>query len=154
MSTSDRPDRDEVRRWLMAELDGELDGATQQELERRIREDPELARERESMRRVKEVTGMMTYREPPEEVWGTYWGSVYNRFERGVAWILASVGAIVLLAYGAWNALGGLWGDASVPLFVRLAVFALVMGGIILLVSVAREKWFTASRDPYKEIRR
>ena len=44
--------------------------------------------------------------------------------------------------------------DSEIPAFFKTAIFAMVMGGIILSLSVIREKWFTHRKDPYKEIQR
>lgn len=152
MSPEDR--RERARRWMMAELDGELAASDREALERLLETDDALRAEWEKMQRVKEVTQTMSYREPPEEIWGTYWESVYNRFERGAGWILISVGVLVLFGYGLWEWVATLMEDSSLPGFVRLALFATLFGGAILLVSVIREKWFAHRRDPYKGIQR
>ena len=91
---------------------------------------------------------------PPEEQWRVYWQDVYNRMERGLGWILVSVGAIVLASYGLWEAVSEMLEDASVPWFLKLAFFALGAGAIILFVSALREKLFTRKHDPYKEVER
>jgi hypothetical protein len=139
---------------MMAALDGEITAAERCELERGLEADAEARLDWERVSRVKEVTGAMRFREPPAEVWDRYWTSVYNRFERGIGWILVSVGAIVLLCYGAWAWVQALLADTGLPLFLKLAITALAFGLIVLAVSVAREKLFTWRRDPYKEIER
>jgi hypothetical protein len=139
---------------MMAALDGELSAAERTELDRSLARDPELKREWERLRRVKEVTDTMKLRRPPEEVWGTYWQSVYNRLERGFGWILVSVGTIVLLAFGLWEGVGALLDDAQLPAFVKVAIFAASFGLVVLLFSVIREKLFVRRRDPYREIER
>jgi ferric-dicitrate binding protein FerR (iron transport regulator) len=147
-------DRERVNRLMMAALDGETTSDEWRELQGVLARDPEIREEWERMTRVKEVTGTMAYRDPPKEVWGRYWTSVYNRLERGAAWILVSIGAMVLLAYGAWEGLQAMWADATIHLFVKIAVMAVVVGLIVLLVSTIREKLFTRRHDPYKEIER
>jgi ferric-dicitrate binding protein FerR (iron transport regulator) len=139
---------------MMAALDGEISEQERRELDRRLAADAALREEWERMRRVKEVTSEMGFREPPEEIWGRYWSSVYNRAERGVGWVLASVGVIVIAGYLAWELVGKLVADSSIPLPVKLAIFAVALGSIILVVSVGREKYFAWRRDPYKEIER
>lgn len=143
-----------ARALMMAALDNELSSVEQAELERLLSSDKDLNREWDRLRAVKEVTKTMTFREPPEEVWDTYWVSVYNRTERGLGWILLSVGLLVLYGYGIWHWINALLSDESIPGFVRLALFAVMLGGAILLVSVIREKWFTGRKDPYKEVQR
>jgi len=138
----------------MAALDGELDDAEREDLDRRMAEDPELREEWDRMSAVKEATGRLRLRTPPDEVWDDYWQSVYNRAERGFAWIVVSVSAAVLLGWGAWRALEALLADRDVPIVLKVAVFGVVLGGIVLLVSVVREKWFTGRRDPYRGVQR
>ena len=143
-----------ARGLMMAALDEELDAAQQHELDALLEADPELREEWERLQRVKEVTREMQLRKPPEEVWGIYWTSVYNRLERGVGWILLSLGATVLLVFGGWELTQALLADTDLPPLVKLAVFAVVAGLAVLGVSVAREKWFVSRRDPYRGVER
>ena len=64
------------------------------------------------------------------------------------------MGAIVVFGYGIWIALHDLLADTDLPAFVKLGIFALLLGGLVLLVSVIREKLFTRGKDPYKEVQR
>lgn len=114
--------------------------------------DPGLAEDWRTMARLKEVTAGMTLRRPPDEVWDSYWGGVYRRIERGIGWILTSVGAIVVLSYGVWQAVRDLVADATLPVVIKVAILALIVGLIVLLVSVIREKLFVRRRDPYKDV--
>jgi len=147
-------DREHIRHLMMAAIDGEIDDRDRKELDRALAEDASLREEWLRVHRVKEVTATMGLQEPPQEVWDEYWTSVYNRFERGIGWILVSIGAMVLLAYGAWKWVEVIWGDTGVPLFLRLAILTVAVGFIILILSVIREKLFTRRHDPYKEVQR
>jgi ferric-dicitrate binding protein FerR (iron transport regulator) len=146
--------REQVRRQMMAALDGELSGKERAELDRALAEDSELRGEWERLARVKEATEEMRYIEPPEETWAHYWVSVYNRLERGFGWVLVSICALVLIGYGTWHAIGELLADSAVPGFIKLAIFAGVFGALILLFSVIREKLFVRRDDRYKEVQR
>lgn len=139
---------------MMAALDDELSSRERAELERLLGEDTALREEWDRLEKVKEATGEMKYVEPPEEVWDNYWVSVYNRLERGVGWILISIGAMVLIGWAAWHAVGAMLADSDLPGFIKVAVFVVVMGAIILLVSVIREKLFTRRSDRYKGVQR
>ena len=77
------------RYLLTAALDDELEAGERAELGRRLAADPRLRAEWERLTRLKELTKMSTISNPPEEQWGTYWQSVYNRLERHTACILA-----------------------------------------------------------------
>ena len=154
MSDVDPNDRDRVLRLMMAALDGEIDGAGRAELDALLRSEAGLRSEWDRLRGLKEVTAMMTLKKPPEEVWDRYWVSVYNRLERGVGWVLVSIGAVVVGSYGLWSAVRAILRDAMMPWVLKGALLLLIVGGVMLLVSVVREKYFTHSRDAYKEVER
>ena len=141
-----------ARNLMMAALDGEITPSEQQELNQLLNDAPGLRLEWERLEKVKEVTRSMMYRDPPDEVWEDYWVSIYNRCERGVGWLLVTVFSVVLLSWGAWEILAAMFEDNSLPWFLKLSVMGVAVGGIILFVSVAREKWFVRKTDPYKEV--
>jgi anti-sigma factor RsiW len=148
-------DRARAHALMMAVLDGEASEAERHELETLVASDAALQAEWARLRRVQEVMATMTLQRPGEEVWEGYWQSVYRRAERGVAWVLISLGSAALLAWGAWRGVARVLGDRALPLWVKGAVLALVVGGALLVVSVAREKLRLKRRDPYdKEVTR
>lgn len=139
---------------MMAALDDELSSVERAELEKLLSADEGLRKEWERLETVKEVTATMTFREPPEEVWETYWVSVYNRAERSLAWLFLSLGLIVLFAWAGWRAVDAILTDSQIPLLIKIAIFAAVLGGGVLFFSVVREKWFARKHDAYKEVLR
>ena len=152
--TDDTGRIDRVRELLMRALDDELDSAQHDEFERLLSDNPELREEWNHLSRLKEVTANMKLRNPPEEMWDGYWTSVYSRFERGLAWILVSVGAIVFGSWGAWAVVRDLMADNDLPTFAKWGMLALIVGLVMLLVSVLRHRLFVSKSDPYKEIER
>ena len=150
----DSPDAERARALMMAALDGEISPQERRELDGMLAASTQLAAEWRRLSRVKDVTAGMTLERLPEEVWDRYWRSVYRRTERGLAWILISAGVVVLAGYWLWHTLAALLTDTTLPPVIRFALFALLLGGAILLVSVARERLFTHRRDPYKEVAR
>jgi hypothetical protein len=110
----------------------------------RNEDNPELAGEWKRLSRLKEVTANMNLRNPPEEMWAGYWTSVYSRLERGLAWILVSIGAIVLGSWGSWQFVQDLMADADLPKFVKWSILALLVGLVMLLVSVLRHRVFVS----------
>lgn len=154
MSGNGTAARERLRHLMMAALDGEIDAPERAELERALESDPELRSEWERLGRVKEATGMVTLTEPPEEVWETYWTSVYNRLERGFGWILASLGAILLLSWGGWLLVRNIVESPQVPTVVKGGLLLLIGGGVVLFVSVVRERIFMRSGERYGRVRR
>lgn len=149
-----RTPEERARRLIMASIDGELASGERDELERLLDAHPTLRTEWARLQRLKEVTEAMALRPAPEEVWSDYWASVYSRLERGIGWILFSLGAIVLLSYGAWTGVKELVADATMPWFIKVSLLAVTIGTVVLLVSVVREKVFVGRRERYKDVER
>ncbi len=146
---------DRFKALLMGQIDGELAPGERKELEEHLAGCPECRRELEEFRKLKEVTDMVRFEEPEDRVWEHYWGGIYNRLERGLGWILASVGAILLLAFGAFRLIETLLTDPTVSLVLKLAVSALLLGVVVLVVSLVRERVFGLKHDRYsREVKR
>lgn len=112
----------------------------------------EYQEEYKSLKQIKEITKTMKLKNPPEEVWDKYWLGIYSRLERGLAWILISIGAIVVLIYGGFKAVESVIQDPTLAWFLKAAILMLIAGGVILLISVIRERLFLRKTDKYKEI--
>jgi hypothetical protein len=152
MTQHDSPDRmDRFERLMTAALDDELTLDEREEFESLLATSPERLREWQRYQQLKGLTMQIRFRNPPEEVWDRYWVDVYNRLERRVGWILVSIGAIILLSYAGFHAVRSI---LDMPWFLKTAILAVLFGGIILFVSVIREKLFTWKTDRYKEIQR
>jgi ABC-type multidrug transport system fused ATPase/permease subunit len=143
-----------MRELLAGYVDNELTQEERETFERELKQNPELRAELEEFRRLKEVTGMVRYADLPDEVWESYWQSIYRKLERGIGWILFSVGAIILLIAAAYAFFAGFLADPTVPLIIKVGVSAIVAGLIFLLVSYIRERLFAYHRDRYKEVQK
>jgi hypothetical protein len=139
---------------MMASLDGEASPEQELQLQTLLQADPALRQEFEELRSLKELTMSNKPEEPLPSVWESYWTGVYARVERGLGWVLFSLGAIVLTLFGAWEFAKEWISDSSIPLWVRLAGVSLAAGTIILLISVIREKLFLHKHERYKDIQR
>ena len=58
---------------------------------------------------------MVKLKEPSDVELQRYWSSVYNRLERGLAWILVSAGMVILLGWGAWEFVRAMVQDTEMP---------------------------------------
>jgi len=97
----------------------------------------------------------MQFTKPAPEVWDRYWVGIYNRLERGVGWIVFSIGCVILLTYGGFQAVEAIIADPELAVIVKAGIIAVIGGLVILLISVIREKLFTARTDKYqKEVQR
>jgi len=134
-------------------FDGELTSEEKSEFDSLLL-DENLKNEFEEQKRVKEVLNKMKLKNPSAEIWDRYWLGVYNKVERGLAWIAISIGVLILIVYGSIGAVESFLADTQTPGIVKLGISALVIGGLILLFSVIREKLFIGTRDKYKEVQR
>ena len=139
---------------MMRALDDELTATEREQFDAALAEQPEMRAEWERLSRAREVTMGMKLRNPPEEAWDGYWTSVYSRVERGVAWLLVSIGAIIVGGWAIWEWIGALLEDTATPAPVRYSMIAVFLGLLILLISVARHRLNTSRSDPYKDIQR
>ena len=98
---------------------------------------------------------MIQFREPSDAELDRYWSNVYNRLERGLGWILFSLGAILLLCWGAFAAIEEMIQDPNVSMVIKIGVVALVAGLVVLFVSIARERLTMRKTDKYsREVER
>ena len=147
-------DREKFQALMMRALDGELSAEQQREFERLLSDDKKLRTEFEKYKKLKEATSTMQFKSPPPEVWDNYWMQVYNRVERGIGWLVFSIGAIILLTYAGFTLVESVINDPGLAIIVKVGILLSVGGLAILFVSVAREKLFTRRHDPYREIQR
>jgi len=140
------------RELLAGYVDGELSEDERLAFEQELQRDPDLRAELEEFTKLKEVTGMIQYADLPDEVWECYWQSLYRKLERGIGWILFSIGAIVLLSFGLFQVFKELYIDPQVPVLIKVSVTALGIGLVILLVSFVRERLFAYRRDRYGKV--
>jgi predicted anti-sigma-YlaC factor YlaD len=143
---------EKYRLMMMEYLDGELDRESCKTVEQHLAGCSDCRREWDSMQKMKEITSNIKLTQPKEEVWKMYWEQVYNRTERGLGWILVSIGAIILLSFGAIHFVQDFLLLSPAPLLMKFGVSFALLGVIILFVSVLRERLFIRKTDKYKEI--
>jgi hypothetical protein len=152
MSTPNEKER--TRQLMMAALDGEINDDERSELAGYLMKYPELEEEFKDFKNLKEMTMNVNYTPPPHSVWDTYWLGVYNKLERGIGWILFSLGAAVLLIYGLYSMIESILVDVEIVWWMKIAIFSTIAGAVILLVSVIREKVFLHKSERYKDIQK
>ena len=142
----------EVLPLLMGFLDGELDGKDLAAVRAHLDGCASCRNEEAAYRRLGEMTDEIEFIEPTETEWRAHWQSIYNRLERGAAWILLSIGAVVLILYGLFRLCADFLLDGGQPMLLRIGVGAGTAGFVVLAVSVARERIRLYRVDRYEEI--
>ena len=135
-------------------LEGELSAEEKKEFDDLLRNNPKLEAEFSEQKKIKEVLMNMSIKNPGKEFWDGYWVSIYNRIERGIAWVLISISAIVIAGYGIYEAITNLLAETNIPVFMKFAIIVLAIGITILVFSLLREKITVSKKDKYKEIQR
>ncbi|MCK4420711.1 hypothetical protein KAW48_02850 [candidate division WOR-3 bacterium] len=139
-----------INRWI----DKKLSDKEKKELERLCSNNPELKKELRDFKKLKEVMDMLKTKEPDRE-WEKYWEHLYNRIERGIGWIITSIGAILMLTFIGFQFVKDLINDPQLAFYAKIGILALVFGFVILFVSVIRERFFLSKHDRYsKEVKR
>ena len=88
---------------LMKAVDGLLSADEEKELAVLKEKKPGIEAELQSLQSLKEATMEMKLRNAPEETWDRYWAGVYSRMERGLAWLLISIGAAILFGFAIYS---------------------------------------------------
>ena len=145
---------DDVKLYLMSYLDDEIEPEKKAEIERHLTECTKCREEYQSFVKLKQETDKMKLADLSDELWNGYWKGVYRRVERGTGWVLLSIGAIILLCFGAYQFFKELLGDPNISLIVKIGVSMGVLGAIVLLVSIIRERLFLCKTERYKEVER
>jgi hypothetical protein len=143
-----------IKMKIMAFLDGELPISERSQIELKIAEDPQYQKYYHQLQKLKEVTGAMKYKILPDMYWDEYWRQIYNRLERGISWILISLGAIIVLSFALWTAVSDLLADHFINPFLKYGILILIVGMVILFISILREKLMVKKVDKYKEVER
>ncbi len=145
---------EEISLQVMAYLDGELSPEEKAEVRKLLEGDTRYQKAMQSLSEIKEATSDMKFKNVPEMFWDDYWKHVYNRIERGISWVLISIGAIILLSFGALEFLTFVLKDQSMHPVLKTGIVILMIGFVILIVSILREKLMVRKVDKYREIER
>jgi hypothetical protein len=146
---------EDIQELMMRVVDGVAAPDEEMTLAEAIRGNERWKTELRAFRRIKEVTDSMRFKELPDSYWPGYWESVYRGMERGLGWILLSVGAIILLAFGMYTGLSQFYSDPGIGVLLKVGVSAAGLGVILLLVSIMRERLFARKHERYeKEVER
>lgn len=139
---------------ISGKLDGELTPEQENELNKHLESCPVCRKEYEELLQLKEVTADMRFTDLPDRFWAGYWNDIYNRLERGIGWIFVSIGAMIILGFIGWEFLNGFLLDTAQPLLLRFGVGIGIIGLIVLLISVLRERLFARKHERYEEVER
>ena len=146
---------EEIQQLMMKRVDGVASPEEERAIAEAIEGNEKWESELRAFKKIKEVTEGMQFKELPDSYWEGYWNGVYRRTERMFAWILMSVGLIILLGFFAYIGLSHFYADPGVSLIVKIGVSMAALGGIVMIVSIMRERVFARRHERYeKEVER
>ena len=137
-----------MERYFSADLTAD----EEKEFNELIESNADFKKEFEEQANIHEALTKMKIKEPLPEVWDKYWYRVYNRLERGIGWILFSIGLIILIATGGFYAIQSFLTNPDIPIPEKIGLSAFFLGSAVLIVSVLREKLTLRKTDKYKDI--
>jgi predicted anti-sigma-YlaC factor YlaD len=133
-------------------LDGELDAEEQARIQAHLEQCAACALELEELAGQRELTAGLQLFAPPVEAWERFHLGVYQRIEHALGWVLLSLGLVLgggaLLLQGLQSWLS----DPQIPWLARWGLPLAGFGLLILLVSIAREKFFIRRNERYREV--
>jgi anti-sigma factor RsiW len=137
---------------LIRYVDGEASEEESQELRRHVAECDRCREELRAHQKLRNLAVALGPIEPPEELWDEYVQGVYNRMERGIGWVLLVVGAVAAALVGAWLYATEFLLAGEAPVVLKVGLTAVIVGFVVLLVSVYRQRHREARTDRYREI--
>jgi len=151
---SDNKSHEHFKHLLLKVVDGVASDKEREEFFNHVQTCEECRREYGEFNNLEELMSTIKLKDLSEEAVETYWQSLYNRLERGLSWILISIGAILLLGFGGFMLIKEFVINPTVSIVLKIAVCTILGGMIVLLVSVLKERLFVRKYDKYsKEVK-
>lgn len=135
---------------LVGLLDGELTPEENRQANDHLTRCAACRTEYEQLRETTGKLSAITFTEPDDAVLARVWKSPFSRLARNTSLVLIIGGYAGLIGYALFELLTS--GKEELP--AKLGVAAIVLGFLILLVQLIRERIQTYKTDPYKEIER
>ncbi len=82
-----------------------------------------------------------------------YWNKLFNRIERALGWFFFVTGLIILVSYILYEIVLLLFRDTQLNLVLKFGLIFIIIGFVILIISVIREKMFISKKDKYTEVK-
>ena len=135
---------------LVGLLDGELTPDETRQINDHLTRCAACRAEYEQLRETTGKLAAISFREPGDAVLAQVWKSPFSRLARNTSLVLIIGGYGGLMGYGLFEFLTS--GTKELP--AKMGLAAIVLGFLILLVQLIRERAKTYKTDPYKEIER
>ncbi len=139
---------------MMGYLDDELDDSEIEELKQHLAGCPECRMELEQFKAVKNLADSSSFSAPEDKFWEGYRAGIYYRLERRLGWFLLSIGSLILSVGVIYSLIHDLIFNSDAPIWIRVGLPITLISLVILLVSIARERYRVRKFERYKDVRR
>jgi len=82
-----------------------------------------------------------------------YWDKLFNRIERAVGWFFFVTGLIIFVTFVLYQFVITLIKDAQISLILKFGILSVILGFVILVFSIIREKIVLSKKDKYTEVK-
>jgi anti-sigma factor RsiW len=143
-------DCEKYRPMLVGLTDNELTPEEINDVNKHLNRCKQCRKEFDEMKEMSENLGLPSFKEPEDEVLEQLWKSPYSRFARNAGIVMVIGGYLALIGYALYEFMI----DNREEMFPKVAIAALIIGFLIMLGSVIRERIKTYKTDAYKEVER
>ena len=131
-------------------VDGIMSPGERDEFEKHLEECSDCRESVLRLSRLVKITRRIKMKDPTDEFWQVYWKSLYRRTERRIAWIFILIGTAMIALYAAYEVIRSF----RELTWTNLAVVFVLVGVVLLIISVIRERYHQYKVDRYKDVKR
>jgi predicted anti-sigma-YlaC factor YlaD len=141
---------EQIRRMLSAYIDAELTQADNQRVRIHLEDCEECRLACEQLEKLRRVTSEMKFMDPPEDKMSEIEDRVSVQAPRIAGWGLFLIGAAVWFVYAVYLFVS----EPDQPIWQKLMVGAIVIGLVLILVSVLRQRLLELPHDRYRRVKK
>ncbi len=139
---------------LMGYIDGELSHDETRRVEEHLKECNECTIELERYRQLNDIVKPLDFITMEDKLMEKYWSKGYRKIERNLGLLFLFGGLSVLTGFGIIQIVIKVWYAAGISILIKIAIFTALTGGVVLLLSLLREKLYLSKKQRYSDIRR
>ncbi len=131
-------------------LDNELTSEEIQKLNTHLNRCEYCRKEFDEMKEMSAKLTLPSFKEPEDKILEQLWKSPYTRFTHNTGIFMILGGYLCFVGYGFYTFIV----NKKEPVLPKIAIAALIIGFLILVFSIIRERMKTYKKDIYKEVKR
>ena len=144
------PDCTEYKHLMMGLMDNELAPEEIADINQHMVRCDTCRKEFDALCRSHSKLSTVSYYRAADNELDRIWRSPFSRFTRNSGLFLVIIGWMTLIVYSLYQFLI----SDTEPVLPRIALFGIIIGFIVLLLAVLRDRIRTFRTDPYKEVKR